>query len=120
MKRPYTLLFTAFMLLLSCQDEVDAVGNVEIIVKKTTEVNGVPYDEIQIGIFPTESLITKDFSGYSDIIQSKKLENGKALFKNLLPDTYVAAVITSAYPQPGTRKLVQIIPGKTIKIDLIE
>ncbi len=113
------LYILAIFLSFSCSDKVEPLGNLEMTVEKVVSVNGIPYEELQIGIFPTESLITKDFSAQAAIMY-QKLVNGKVRFEGLLPDTYNVGLIVTYYPQPASHKLVQVKPGQTVTIELIK
>jgi hypothetical protein len=104
--------------LLGCNDKVELLGGLEMTVKKVVSVNGVPYDEIEIGVFPTESLITRDFSKAGAIVY-QKLVDGKVRFENILPGTYNVGVIVTSYPQSGSYRLVQVKPGQWTTIELL-
>jgi hypothetical protein len=108
----------AFILLLfGCNKEQELLGDIEITVREVVSVHSIPYNELKIGIFPTESLITKSF-GEDDAIVFEKLENGRVKFEGLLPDTYVAGVVRDF--QSGSGKLVQVKPGQSIRIELLD
>ncbi|MFM9838037.1 MAG: hypothetical protein ACKVOQ_07215 [Cyclobacteriaceae bacterium] len=117
MKKYFILFF--FSALLGCSEKVEPLGGLEMAVTKVVSVNGIPYEEIEIGIFPTESLVTKDYSK-TGAIAYQKLVNGKVRFENILPATYNVGVIVTAYPQPGSYKLVQIKPGQLVTVELLK
>jgi hypothetical protein len=119
MKKISLTLIISLLGLFGCGDDAELLGKLEMTVKEVVSVNGVPYSEIEIGIFPTESLITNDYSK-SGAISYKKLANGKVNFDNLLPDTYNVGIIVTEYPQPGSHKLVQIKPGQLTKVELLD
>lgn len=106
------------LFLLACGEKVDPLGSLEMTVRKVVSVNGIAYDEIQIGVFPTESLITKDYSKEAAIVY-QKLSNGKVRFDGLLPSTYNVGLIVTYYPQPGSQKLVQVKPGQVVVVELL-
>ena len=116
MKTKLKILAIAF-LVFGCDEEVELLGNIEVAVEKVYSLDGILYEDLKIGVFPTESLVTGDF-GQTDAIVFSEIENETVRFDALVPGTYVVGVVKSYMPY--TKRTIQVKPGQTTYIDLIE
>jgi hypothetical protein len=112
-----TLLITIISIAcFSCSTYLDSysTGNLTIVIPECVSLNGIPYNDLEIGLFP----IITDYSNES-AIAIFKISNGKVIFNEIVPGTYIAAVAKI----PGgsivrTHKTVQIVGGQTKSYNL--
>lgn len=115
MKKQLWLLLILGLLVVSCDDEILYTGDVTVTSIGVTAVDGVPIDQLKVGLFDINVLVTNRFS-MDEAISTKLFVEGKVEFKGLNPGNYVVALISS----DGFRKTVQVNVGKSVAVDLFD
>jgi hypothetical protein len=114
MKGLFGILLILGLIFVSCDsDETLFTGDITVTSVGVTNVDGTPIDQLNVGLFDINVLVTNRF--FSDEAISMKVFNeGKVEFRGLNPGNYVVALISSN----GFRKTVQVTVGKSVTVDL--
>ncbi len=114
MKGLFGTLIILGLTFVSCDsDETMYTGDITVTSFGVTSVDGTPIDQLNVGLFDINVLVTNRFFP-DEAISMKLFSQGKVEFKGLNPGNYVVALISSN----GFRKTVQVTVGKSVTVDL--
>jgi hypothetical protein len=122
MKNIFLVLFCLLTIFTSgCEDDYpDPLGDLIIQLQGNNQLPGNPLlDELEIGIFPLESLLTNIFT--SDLAFKRAtvdVEEERVVFTNILPGTYVVALMANLDGQEVPKQVVQITADDVTVADL--
>ena len=102
------------------EDYPDPLGDLIVQFQRNNQFPENPLvNELEIGIFPSESLLTNAFT--PDLAfksATVSLEEERVVFTNILPGTYVVAFIANVAGQDVPKQVVQITADDVTVADL--
>jgi len=111
--RFFSIYLLVFLLIGCGPTEPDTLG--DLLVRLDTPAFGFPgTTTTEVGVFPSETLITEEFTSEMSIKTAPIIE-GQAVITNLLPGIYVVAVFTNSASRP--RQVVQIVADEVTIVD---
>lgn len=113
MKKYLTFFCLVLLMNASCvEDEPDILGDILVRIL-LDEGNTVP-DGFIFGVFPTEVLITKEFTR-DNAIKTASMEEGQALITDMMPGIYVISNLSSN--TDTFRKTAQVLADEVTLVD---
>lgn len=100
---------------MACDDDTTYTGDIVVISDGVTTVNGTPVDDLLVGVFDMNVLVTTRYF-MDEAIVTSQFKGGKIKFENLNMGNYVVVV----FNQTGFRQTVQVKAGKTITVNIFD
>lgn len=103
---------------MACDDDTTYTtytGDIVVISDGVTTVNGTPVDDLLVGVFDMNVLVTTRYF-LDEAIVTSQFKGGKIKFENLNMGNYVVVVLDQA----GFRQTVQVKAGKTITVNIFD
>jgi len=115
MKYPIFLIVSLSIFLQSCFPvEPDTLG--DVLVRVNFAQDPSPNFNLEVGVFPLESLPNEQFSS-AFAIKTAALRDERAVITNILPGVYVVAFVSETGSNPATQQVIQIVADEVTLVD---